>query len=92
MEDQREEDKKQHIENVKAIAELQGQIKVYKELPLNEMAAAMKEISEVNKTIASSNRRILKALEKNNLLPNTIEEHTETTKITKETSNVVPTI
>ena len=42
LEDQKEEDRKQHIENVKAIAELQGQINVYKELPLQQMADSMR--------------------------------------------------
>jgi hypothetical protein len=64
LEDQTEVDRKQHIENVKAIAELQGQIRVYKELPLQEMASAMQEISQVNKTIAASNQLILERLDK----------------------------
>lgn len=88
LEDQREEDKKQHIDNVKAIAELQGQIKVYKELPLNEMAKAMQEISEVNKTIANSNKRILKALEAHSIVPEKtgqVQEHIETTRTTTQT-------
>lgn len=62
LEDQAQEDKKQHIENVRAIADLQGQIKVYKELPLQEMASAMQEISRVNKGIADSNTEILRTL------------------------------
>lgn len=62
LEDQALEDKKQHIENVRAIADLQGQIKVYKELPLQEMASAMQEISRVNKGIADSNTEILRTL------------------------------
>lgn len=68
LEDQKDEDRKQHIENVKAIAELQGQIKVYKELPLQEMAQAMQQISEVNKTIAKSNEQILITLNKSALI------------------------
>ncbi|CAB4183069.1 hypothetical protein UFOVP1439_56 [uncultured Caudovirales phage] len=51
LEDQKEEDRKQHIENVKAIAELQGQINVYKELPLQQMADTMREIAQTNKKI-----------------------------------------
>lgn len=51
LEDQSEQDKKQHIENVKAIAELQGQINVYKELPLQQMADSMREIAQTNKKI-----------------------------------------
>lgn len=62
LEDQSAEDRKNHLEQVKAIADLQGQIKVYKELPLQEMATAMQKISEVNETIARSNEQILKTL------------------------------
>lgn len=51
LEDQAELDKKQHLENVKAIAELQGQINVYKELPLQQMADSMREIAQTNKKI-----------------------------------------
>lgn len=40
-----------HIESIKAIADLQGQIKVYKELPLQEMATAMQKISSTNDNI-----------------------------------------
>lgn len=62
LEDQGKEDKKQHIENVKAIAELQGQIKVYKELPLQDMALAMKEMASASRTNADYSREILKTL------------------------------
>lgn len=55
-------DHQNHIDNIKAIADLQGQIKVYKELPLQEMAAAMQDISAVNQGIAKSNQLILDKL------------------------------
>lgn len=86
LEDQKDEDRKQHIENVRAIAELQGQIKVYKELPLQEMAKAMEEISEVNKGIAESNQEILKTLKSSALIAaeDRIEDHTETTRTIKK--------
>jgi hypothetical protein len=64
LEKAREEDRRSHIENLKAIADLQGQIKVYKELPLQEMATAMADISLGNKTIARSNDEILRTLQK----------------------------
>lgn len=51
LEDQREEDRKQHIENVRAIGILQGQINVYKELPLQQMADTMREIANTNNKI-----------------------------------------
>lgn len=63
LEDQSKVDHKNHLENIKAIADLQGQIKVYKELPLQEMAKAMQDISEGNKAIAESNRQILLSLQ-----------------------------
>lgn len=63
LEDQSKIDHKNHLENIKAIADLQGQIKVYKELPLQEMAKAMQDISEGNKAIAESNRQILLSLQ-----------------------------
>lgn len=81
LEDQKEEDHKTQLENVKAIADLQGQIKVYKELPLQEMAKAMEEISRVNKTIADSNSEILKTLRSSAVIAaeDKLETHTETT-------------
>jgi predicted phage tail protein len=86
LEQQKEEDHKTQLENVRAIADLQGQIKVYKELPLREMARAMQEISEVNKTIAESNTEILKTLRGSALIAaeDRLETHTETTKTVKK--------
>lgn len=63
LEEQSKVDHKNHLENIKAIADLQGQIKVYKELPLREMAKAMQDISDGNKAIAESNRQILISLQ-----------------------------
>ena len=40
-----------HIENEKAISELQGQVSVYKELPLNQLSTSMAEIAKVQKDI-----------------------------------------
>ena len=40
-----------HIENEKAISELQGQVSVYKELPLNQLSTAMAEIAKTQKDI-----------------------------------------
>ena len=63
LEEQSKVDHKNHLENIKAIADLQGQIKVYKELPLREMAKAMQDISDGKKAIAESNRQILISLQ-----------------------------
>lgn len=40
-----------HIENEKAISELQGQVSVYKEIPLNQLSASMAEIAKAQKDI-----------------------------------------
>lgn len=40
-----------HIENEKAISELQGQVSVYKELPLNQLSTSMAEIAKTQKDI-----------------------------------------
>jgi hypothetical protein len=52
---------KTSIENAKALADLQGQIKVYKELPLRELADGIK-------TVADSNDEILQTLKKSALV------------------------
>lgn len=39
----------QHLENVKAIADLQGQVKVYKDLPLQELAIGIQKVGQTNK-------------------------------------------
>lgn len=68
LEEQSKIDHKNHLENIKAIADLQGQIKVYKELPLQEMAKAMQDISDGNKAIAESNRQILLSLQRSAMI------------------------
>lgn len=40
-----------HMENEKAISELQGQVSVYKELPLNQLSTSMAEIAKAQKDI-----------------------------------------
>lgn len=57
LEEQSKVDHKNHLENIKAIADLQGQIKVYKELPLQEMAKAIE-----------SNRQILLSLQRSAMI------------------------
>ena len=44
-------DTQNHLASVKGIADLQGQIKVYKELPLQEMSNALQKISDTNQLI-----------------------------------------
>lgn len=61
LEDQHAEDMRNHLENSKAIAELQGQVKIYKELALNDLADSMKKIS-------TSNEAILELLSRSNII------------------------
>ena len=51
-------------ENSKNIARLQGQLDLYKELPLRELAEGMKEIVDISKENALSNQKILEVLTK----------------------------
>lgn len=68
LEYSREEDKATNLTNIKAIADLQGQVKVYREIPLGEIAAAMKEMNIANQDIASTNALILTTLQKSALI------------------------
>ena len=51
LEKQREVDTNLHGENTKAIARLQGQIDLYKELPLRELAEGIKYNNEISNKI-----------------------------------------
>ena len=64
LEKSHENDVKNHLESVKAIANLQGKIDVYKEIPLKDIADSMKQMSKVNSEIAKSNDLILRTLQK----------------------------
>lgn len=56
----------QHVENEKTIADLQGQIKVYKELPLQDIAKSLKALEriphEFQKVSEKSTEQILNAV------------------------------
>lgn len=54
LEEQSKVDHKNHLENIKAIADLQGQIKVYKELPLQEIAKAIESNRQILLSLQSS--------------------------------------
>ena len=62
LEQQAKTDAQLHMENAKSIADLQGQIKVYKELPLRELADGIKKIAVGNEKLAAGNEKILKYL------------------------------
>lgn len=57
LEKEREEARQQHIDNQKAIANLEGQLATYKEIPLKSIAKSLDELSK-------SNGKILDRLEK----------------------------
>lgn len=57
LEKEREEARRQHIDNQKAIANLEGQLATYKEIPLKSIAESLDELSK-------SNGKILDRLEK----------------------------
>ena len=57
LEKERETSKEQHIENQKAISNLEGQLATYKQIPLVSIADSLKEIG-------TSNRLILARLDK----------------------------
>lgn len=64
LEDELKSNHQLQLENVKAIADLQGQVKVYKELPLRELADGIAEVVTISKQNAASNDAILKQLQK----------------------------
>lgn len=51
LEEELKENHKLQITNVSAIADLQGQVKVYKELPLQELAEGIKQNNEISNKI-----------------------------------------
>lgn len=61
LEKERDEARKQHLENQKAIANLEGQLATYKEIPLKSIAKSLDELS-------TSNGKILDRLENSAVL------------------------
>ena len=61
LEAERKESREQHIDNQKAIANLEGQLLTYKEIPLKQIASSLSELS-------TSNTRILSVLESSALI------------------------
>lgn len=68
LEKEREEARQQHIENQKAIANLEGQLATYKEIPLKSIANSLEELTRNSKETSDSNALILKTLEKSALI------------------------
>jgi uncharacterized membrane-anchored protein YhcB (DUF1043 family) len=59
LENERKESREQHLENQKAIANLEGQLSTYKEIPLKSIAKSLESLP----VLAESNDKILKTLE-----------------------------
>lgn len=76
MEDENKEQLKKHIENEKAIAALQGQIAVYKELPLQDIAKSLKALEnlphEFKRITQANGEKILEAV--SNILVQNVEQ------------------
>ena len=74
---------RQHDENQKAIADLQGQIKVYKELPLQEIARSLKALeglpSEFDRISKENRDSIIKSFQ------NVGEQHVDNQTVVHET-------
>ena len=51
LEKERDDARKQHVENQKAIANLEGQLSTYKEIPLKSIASSLSELAKSNQKI-----------------------------------------
>lgn len=58
LEKEREDAREQHMENQKAISNLEGQLKTYKEIPLKSIASSLEALPK----IVDSNSQILETL------------------------------
>jgi hypothetical protein len=54
LEKEREEARDQHVANQRAIANLEGQLNTYKEIPLKDIARSLQELSKSNDQILST--------------------------------------
>jgi len=64
LENERELSRNQHMENQKAISNLEGQLSTYKEIPLKSIADSLQTIGQFQKDTARTNNLILKRLDK----------------------------
>jgi hypothetical protein len=74
LEDELRDNHKLQLQNVSAIADLQGQVKVYKELPLRELADGINEVVKISRDNALSNQHILETLQESAIALST-EKH-----------------
>lgn len=66
LEKEREEAREQHIENQKAIANLEGQLQTYKEIPLRGIDSSLKELTLSNQEILNTLKKSATSLAKDN--------------------------
>ena len=64
LEKEREDAREQHIENQRAISNLEGQLKTYKEIPLKSIASSLEKLAKTTRMTEKSNSLILEALRK----------------------------
>lgn len=60
--------KEGRIEDAKVMARLEGQLALYKELPLRELANGIKNVVRISKDNADSNHKILNELKKSSII------------------------
>ena len=77
-----------HVMNEKAISELQGQIKVYKELPLQQIANSLKILetlpAEFERISADSQKKIIQSFQ------NVTEQHVDHQTVSGKVTNLRP--
>lgn len=84
LEKEREFAREQHVENQKAISNLEGQLSTYKEIPLKQIAASLDKLSESNHNIldALKTSSVIAAADRNTLL--NPEHHVQTQNVNKQ--------
>lgn len=83
LEDELKENHKQQLTNVASIADLQGQVKVYKELPLQELADGIKQNNSISIEILNELRKtaVIAAEDRDVLTNQNVHIKTEVEKI-----------
>jgi len=86
LEKERDEARGQHIENQKAIANLEGQLKTYKEIPLKQIATSLSELSQSNGQILNvlQGSAIIAAKDRDILVSKNNDQHIDTQIVDKQ--------
>lgn len=86
LEAERKEAQNQHLESQKAIANLEGQLSTYKEIPLKSIAKSLEDIGKSQKDTARTNSLILTRLETSAIIASDSAQDTGLLVHTKEDS------